>query len=536
MNFKDGNVHQKIAKRLFPSGITHFILMNNKAQPLNERLIFIDHHDQLNIELAADKQAYNPHDSVAMHITVTDSTGAPVVGNFSLAVTDDAQVKQDALNDENILTRLLLTGDLKGYIEEPGYYLQANNSEALDNLLLTQGWVSYDWLEDKKHPAFAAEDEFKVTGQVQNALNHPIKETKVTLLSKSPLIARDTLTDKEGRFTFRDFPAIDTPTFVLKAVNRHDHSFNVGIVMDDDKPPVFAALTGPAMQPWYISSDTALLNSAKNNRIRIEQKYYDPNTHVLKEVKIIAKKIVKGSQNLNGPGGADQVLDEADMVAARKKNLIDLFYEQVKGFHTGRYNYFYIEDKPVLFIVDGVFLNPWIIRVFSPPTRDEYINAIRDYFRFFNAEDVKGVEAMTTLKYIGDYNRRYVPMAFIWSYTFIEITTRTGAGPQLMAKTPGIYVYLPLALSWPKEFYKPRYAVNDTTKHLPDTRSTIDWEPNIVTDKNGEAVISFFAADKPSTYTVIIEGTDMNGNLGYSNRKLSIGRNTIITKPKSDTK
>jgi len=294
--------------------------------------------------------------------------------------------------------------------------------------------------------------------------------------------------------------------------------------MDDPKPPLFAAISGPALQPWYVSSDTALLNSAKNNRVRIEQKYYDPNTHVLKEVKIIAKKIVKGSQNLNGPGNADQILDEAEMIEARKKNLFDVLYQQIKGFHTGRYNYYYIEDRPVLFIVDGVFLNPWIALVFNPHSRQDFIDALRDYFKFYSAEDIKGVEAMVSNKFNAEYHRRFVPLAPP-IFSFIEITTRSGAGPQMIANTPGVYVYRPLALSWPKEFYKPRYPVNDTTKHLPDTRSTIDWEPNIVTDKNGQATISFFAADKTATYTVILQGVDVNGSLGYKIGKVKIIRN-----------
>ncbi len=352
LNFKEGTVSRKIAKSLFPSGITHFILVNTKRQPLNERLVFINHDDNLHIELVTDKQVYAPHDSVAVHITVTDTTGTPIAGNFSMAVTDDTQAKPDTLNSENIITCMLLTGDLKGYIEAPGYYLQTKNSQAwqpLDNLLLTQGWVSYDWQADKEHPAFAAENEFEVKGQVQNGFNGSIKATHVTLLSKSPLFAKDTLTDNDGRFVFRNFPEIDTPAFVIKAVNRHDKSFNVGIMMDDDKPPLFALLIGPAMQPWYLSSDTALLNTAKNNRTRIEQEYLAPNGHLLQEVKITGQKIVKGSQNVNGPGNADLVLDEADMIRAGKKSWLDMLQEKIKGFHLGnikRYNTrFFVQDK-----------------------------------------------------------------------------------------------------------------------------------------------------------------------------------------------
>ena len=55
-----------------------------------------------------------------------------------------------------------------------------------------------------------------------------------------------------------------------------------------------------------------------------------------------------------------------------------------------------------------------------------------------------------------------------------------------------------------------------------DLRSTIHWEPNVITDKDGKATVSFFSADKPADYTVIMEGTDLNGSLGYQRKKLKV--------------
>ena len=552
LNFKEGTVSRKIAKQLFPSGITHFILANTKGQPLNERLVFIDHNDNLHIELATDKQVYAPRDSIAMHIVVTDTSGTPVAGNFSLAVTDDAQVKQDSLNSENIITRMLLTGDLKGFIEEPGYYLQIKNSQAwqaLDNLLLTQGWVIYDW-QAKQNTLFAAESEFEVKGQVQNGFNGSLKATRVTLLSKSPLFAKDTLTDSDGRFVFHNFPEIDTQAFVIKAVNRRDKSFNVGIVIDDVKPPLYAMAAGPAMQPWYLSSDTALLNTAKNNRTRIEQEYVAPNGHLLKEVTVKAQKIVKDSKNLNGSGNADEVIDEKELEKAGKKTFLQLLYEKIPGFREGVFSvqgnplygskvwkdrilyplvidgnpfldgyknqeWYFIDDKPIKLIIDGISIYK-VVPIGYPPFSD-----ITDYLKAHSAEDIKGIEVMSSSKYTGKYDNIFSSSP--GDIAFVEITTRSGRGPWIK-NTPGMYLYKPLALSWPKQFYKPRYIVNDTTKHLPDTRSTIDWEPNILTNKNGQATISFYAADKPATYTVIIEGSDGNGNIGYKMEKIKIDK------------
>ncbi len=108
-------------------------------------------------------------------------------------------------------------------------------------------------------------------------------------------------------------------------------------------------------------------------------------------------------------------------------------------------------------------------------------------------------------------------------YVFIEITTRSGHGP-FFDNTPGMYLYKPLAISWPRQFYKPKYLVMDTAKRSLDLRSTISWEPNIITDEDGKATVWFYAADKPSTYTITIEGTDFNGGLGYKRQKITISK------------
>jgi hypothetical protein len=69
-------------------------------------------------------------------------------------------------------------------------------------------------------------------------------------------------------------------------------------------------------------------------------------------------------------------------------------------------------------------------------------------------------------------------------------------------------------LSWPRRYYRPKYTPQNGGAAVKDLRSTIHWEPNLITSKAGKAQISFYAADVPGTYTVVIEGSDMRGNVG----------------------
>src|SRR6202034_3243781 len=72
----------------------------------------------------------------------------PVTGNFSVAVINENRVGVDENDESTILNNLLLTSDLKGYIEQPNYYftnVNDHNKADLDLLMLTQGYRSFEW-------------------------------------------------------------------------------------------------------------------------------------------------------------------------------------------------------------------------------------------------------------------------------------------------------------------------------------------------------------------------------------------------------
>ena len=63
-----------------------------------------------------------------------------------------------------------------------------------------------------------------------------------------------------------------------------------------------------------------------------------------------------------------------------------------------------------------------------------------------------------------------------------------------------------------KSFYSPKYVTDEERKSLvPDNRTTIYWQPQLRTDKRGNASVHFYTADRPSYYTIIIEGITDKG-------------------------
>lgn len=65
-----------------------------------------------------------------------------------------------------------------------------------------------------------------------------------------------------------------------------------------------------------------------------------------------------------------------------------------------------------------------------------------------------------------------------------------------------------------REFYSPNYSERDNRHYLEDKRTTLYWEPMIITDENGRAAVAFFTADVNSRYRIVIEGITPDGYPG----------------------
>jgi hypothetical protein len=117
-------------------------LLDEQGNPLSERLVFVKHPAQNSVTITSDKKQYLPRQKVQLTFALKDDDDSLLQARASVAVTEDRTVKLDSLAD-NIYTNLLLTSDLKGYIEDPAYYILSDSREsnqALDFVMLTQGW------------------------------------------------------------------------------------------------------------------------------------------------------------------------------------------------------------------------------------------------------------------------------------------------------------------------------------------------------------------------------------------------------------
>ncbi|WP_242135620.1 hypothetical protein [Aestuariivivens marinum] len=150
----------KIHLKDMPQGIAEVTLFNKDLEPTAERLVYVNHDQRLNIKTILDKGEYLTKDKVQLKLKVTDQNNQPIVAHLGLSVFDRAY--QNLKDGKTIETHYHLSTQLKGKLYNPGYYFNEKNKnrkEALDVLLLAQGWRAYEWAEpnliqerEKTHP------------------------------------------------------------------------------------------------------------------------------------------------------------------------------------------------------------------------------------------------------------------------------------------------------------------------------------------------------------------------------------------------
>ncbi|WP_018628236.1 hypothetical protein [Niabella aurantiaca] len=525
-----------IAKSMLPSGITRFTLYNSLMQPVNERAVFIWQNDSLRLSLTASKEVYRNKDSVSLLLTVKGGADSNTTGSFSVAVIDTSQVgiNQQA---ENILSYMLLSSDLKGHVEEPYYYFRQRAPDAADALMLTQGWVHYEWPPGGFH--FDREDVFKISGKASNIFNKPFANTKVVIFGKvgrQGVFLLDTITNNKGIFTFDRFPYFskDSVSLVIEAFNRKGRAFNIGIDLHEPEFPPYTGSGTAAFEHQNILLDTATAQFVRRqmairNLIKKHGEYLD-------EVVVKTTAAIPGSKNLNKNGGADQVIYEKTLDKMPKETLLSVLYKQVKGFGLGSLprsnNLLYlINGNIVRFIIDGVDLHFFYDPGSGGGGPNDYQLFLDAYLKYFSAEDIRAIEIMNTPKFNSPYRSSFLSIQeqmnsgpVTRDYSFVEITTRSGSGP-FLKKTPGIYLYRPVVPVLAKQFYSPRYMSPDEKTAVPDLRTTVYWNPEVMTNKDGKARFSFYTSESSSNYMIIVQGANLTGKLGVLYQPLAVQKN-----------
>jgi hypothetical protein len=478
-----------ILKRHLHAGVASFTLFSPKGEPLCERLLFVQNYDQLNLHAGSDKPEYSKREKVNIKLNAINASGDPALGHFSVAVIREDNAPFDKKGENTILTDLLLTSDLKGYVEQPNYYFVDTSTTArknLDLLMLTQGYRRFEWeqiLGSNNQPtAYQPEKGLEISGVVKNLFDKPVADGTITLLPLKGGPMLSSVTDDKGVFHFSNLIFNDTTHFVLSAVNAKGKNTTKITYFNDKPEPV---ISDGQFQNKQTASDSSMTAYLENKKMQQDEflKYGGIKGKMLKEVKIKGEKEpLQRSQSYVAEFAADQVIHGKDILYGGPLSI--RLFGLLHGVHLGAGITNNITGAPMLAIIDG-----------SPGKLDDV-----------STDEVETIEVL------------YPPNSLVYGHDgwggVLVITTkpRTQAAEDIVSI--GILPITPTGFYKAREFYSPKYDNNTVATKQRDYRSTIYWKPELVTDKAGNASFEYYNADGAGTYRLVIEGIDDKGNLG----------------------
>ncbi|MBX0291408.1 TonB-dependent receptor plug domain-containing protein [Hymenobacter sp. HSC-4F20] len=518
-----------IPKSRFATGVVHFTVFDGQRVARCERLAFADATPGgLRLTVQASKQVYRPRERVELRVTAQNAAGQLQAGSFSLAVTN-AELAPPSAGAPDIRSYLLLTSDLHGEVENPGYYFASGTTataQALDNLLLTQGWRRFTWqplLADQLGSfPYVLEKELSLRGRVVNNRQQPAAAVPVVLTPQQGS-SRQLTTDTEGRFAFMGFTGYDSTVVKLEALTTKQVR-RPQILLDiaqPDLPGTAASLLHPFPEPGAVPAE----------RLRQAKALKDAAPVVTPRGILLSNVTIQGAQ---GPMKPDtrRIYSRADAVIQTRnitglstyRDVVQVLQGRVAGLSvvanqgfvqvtmrgnttsstqqlrlapapTARPNTRYrtpaAEATPIsstpLFLLDGVATD--INMINSIPVNDfESIEVIRtNSAAIFGERAAAGAIAFFTKQANPNYNPSLENQAVV---------------------TPPLYRQPRFYQA--RTFYEPVYS-NATTSASDPRGTTLYWNPTIQTDASGQATVSFYCGDKAGLFQVAVEGVSRTG-------------------------
>ncbi len=494
---QDGKALFYISTTQLGEGISQLTVFNNDKKPVCERLFFKRPEQSLQLRLHPNQAVYNYRSAGDIEISAQGLSNSDIASLSLTIYSLDSLQKTDS---SDIQHYLYLSSDLKGVIENPGYYFNAGAqaAEAADNLMLTQGWRRFVWddILSAKKPSFAYPPEIRghlVTGQVINSLSGTAKSGVATYLSAPASITEfgNSISDEKG--------------FVKYEMNNFFGGTKI------------IAQTNP------LSEDSIY-------RVEI----YSPFSK-----KYSATKLVPFAKPVNNP----------ETLLQQNINM------QVQNIYGGnkmhQFSYPYFTDTASFFVTPDYFYK---LDNYTRFTSMEEV--LREYVTLVNVRRRNG---RVELPIVDVQNQQYLPGELlnlldgtpVFDFTrFFEfdplkiksldvITNRYISGQMMFSgilnwKTykPSLENYKTYSNTWvadyegmlmEREFYTPAYNIPENrSSKIPDYRNVLLWDPNIKLNGSISKGIQFFTSDLPGKYIAIVEGISLSGVAGSSSTTFEV--------------
>ncbi|MFI5136480.1 MAG: MG2 domain-containing protein [Sphingobacteriales bacterium] len=476
----NGAAHFIINKSVLGDGISHFTIFNGEKQPVCERLYFKNPERQLFINAAADQQQYALRKKVNVNITAKDKDGKSQNAELSMAVYRVDSLQEADQSD--IFSYLWLNSDLKGVVESPGYYLKNKDAEAIDNLMLTQGWRRFEWNEvlANKPAGFTFLPEYNghiISAKIVNSETEAPGKNIITYLGVPGKRVQlyDSQSDSLGRLLYPTKDFFGPGEVIVQTNSLKDSTYRIEVLSPFSEQFSKKALpefnfnraTAKALQEHSLG--VQVLNIYFGNKLK---QFYDP---------------MADSAAFYGKPFKTYKLDDFTRFTTMEEDLREYVSEdniiRQKGhFHIKVLNAKEFLEGDPLVLVDGipVFNIDKVIAI--DPLKVKKLEVV-PFRYYYGPASEEGIFSFTTYK--GDLGGIELdPKAVVLDYEGLQLR---------------------------RQFYSPVYDTEtQAASRIPDFRNVLYWSPSVA--GQGKGTVSFYTSDQNGKYIGVVQGITQKGD------------------------
>lgn len=493
------------------TGILQLTVLDADNRPVAERITFVNKHDyELDGDVYLGQKGFAKRGLNQVEVTVSDTLPA----NLSLSITD-ADLNTSAGMDDNLVSRMLLTGDLRGKIVDPYYYFFSNNDSVafhLDLVMLTHGWRRYNWNDlwagKVATPKWKESNYLSLTGQLSGMMPNSITpDLQLTGILQTADSAKNIIVlpvDRSGK-VFADGLVFYDNAKLFFAFNKKNLSFDKSMLLVNNglrnrfskaQPDTAARIGLPPLQ--------AALLAANNKAARMSQQ---------------ASRMLANSKMLSNI-----------TITAKAKTAKEKMEEKyVSGLFSGNGNSFDLVNDPlssaymdVFQYLQGRVAGLQISTGGGTPTMSWrggtpalYLNEMQTDASMIQNTPVSDIA----------YIKIFRPGESVVSGGgggVIAIYTRKGGDSQPNPNAKGLNSVQFAGYSPVKQFYSPDYATPSERDAYDDARVTLYWNPTIYLDKNRRRLrIKFYNNDITKRFRLVLEGINTDGKLIHVEKEVA---------------
>ena len=484
-----------ISKNQLKEGVNRITIFNDQLKPVCERSYFKYPEKHLALGLNTSKNVYGRKSEVQLSLTSNHNELLGDIANVSMSVFLLDSIESNEVTP-TIDSYLLLTKALNGYVQSPSFYFDSTKmsinerTNALDNLMLTQGWTSYTWQEilgPSKPSVYLPELEGPlVFANITDKKSLKPANNVLTYFSipGKPFYFATAMSNSNGDLIFNLKTDLGAKEAIIQAQPNEAHSYHFSII---DPFDTRFSITNKKPFTLPVNLYTSLLSRS------------------------IASQVENIFENT----------DNGDLPSLNKMDTLPFYGKPTNSYYLDEYTRFTSMEELTREYVTEVKIknkdNKWSFVLWNnrfqiyneqPPTMLIDGVPIFDVNKLFAFDPLKikniDIVAQTNIK------------GSLFSNGIISYHTYKGDLANFPIDANALLLeYEGAQLN--RKFYAPKYPnSNPSSKNYPDFRNVLVWQPSIKLQNQTPQNIQFYTSDIPGKYAILVQGVSNNGLLGSS--------------------